>query len=93
MPRRHSAADWQSLVAEFESGSQSATAFCFERDLNAGYFSKVRARLRKQPNDFVPVRVSTGSRSVTIQVQDVTIRCDTGTSSAWLRDLIRSLRT
>lgn len=93
MPRRRSSADWQSLIAEFESGSQSAAAFCSERDLNAGYFSKVRARLRKQPSDFVPIRVSAASRSVTIQVQDVTIRCDAGTSSTWLRELIRALRT
>jgi len=93
MSRRRSAAEWQSLIAEFESGSQTVAEFCAERDLNAGYFSKRRARLRRtKSTDFVPARVVSGSRSVTIQVQDVVIRCEAGTSPAWLRDLLRALR-
>lgn len=93
MSRRRSAADWQMLIAEFESSAQTLAAFCIERSLNAGYFSRVRARLhRDESTGFVPVRLAAASRPVSIQIQDVTIRCESGTSSAWLLDLVSGLR-
>ena len=67
--------------------------FCSKRDLNPGSFLKVRVRLRKAGSrDFVPVRVAAVKRTVSIQVKDVMIRCEAGTSAAWLRDLVNALR-
>lgn len=93
MPRRRSESDWQKLITEFDSGSLTMAAFCTERNLNPGYFSKVRSRLRKTgANDFVPIRVAAVKSAVSIQVNDIVIRCESGTPAAWLRDLINALR-
>ena len=85
------------MFARQEASGQPATMFCEEHDLCISHFYKVRRRLRREHGgSFVPVRVAAGSprlgSGVAIELADVTIRCDAGTSVGWLSELVAVLR-
>jgi len=93
MPRRRSTPDWEQLIAEFEASDQTIQAFCEERGLSAGYFGKRRALLRKRGSVFAVGRVSAPSiGAVSIQMGELSIRCDSGVPVPWLAELIAALR-
>ncbi len=91
--RRRSAAEWQTLLAEFESSDQPVAEFCRDRDLNQNYFVKRRGQWRKGlATPFVTAKLRVSSAPITIQVQDVSIRCSAQTSPGWLASLVTALR-
>ena len=93
MARRRSYADWQRLIAEYESGDQTIQAFCAERGLSAGYFGKRRALLRKRSDAFSIGRVAAPtSGAVTVQLGELSVRCDSSVPANWLAELITALR-
>lgn len=94
MPRRRSAADWQELIAAFDSGSETIAEFCEARSLSPGYFSKRRALLRKRNSAFALGRAPlTASSPVTLTLDGVSIRCDSGVPAPWLAELVTALRS
>ncbi len=91
--RRRSAAEWHTLLTEFESSDQPIAEFCNDRDLNENYFIKRRGQWRKGlATPFVTAKISVNSAPVTIQFQDVSIRCSAQTSPVWLAHLVAALR-
>lgn len=91
--RRRSAAEWHTLLTEFESSGQSVAEFCGDRDLNENYFVKRRGQWRKGlVTPFVATKISVNSAPITIQFQDVSIRCSADTSPGWLAHLVAALR-
>ena len=91
--RRRSAAAWHTMLTEFESGEQSVAEFCHDRDLNEKYFIKRRGQWRKGlATPFVAAKLSASSAPITIQFQDVSIRCSAETSPGWLAHLVAALR-
>ena len=89
--RRRSAAEWHTLLTEFESSDLPVAEFCRDRDLNEKYFVKRRGQRRKglaTPFVAAKLRVS----PITIQFQDVSIRCSAETSPGWLANLVAALR-
>lgn len=91
--RRRSVTEWQTLLTEYESGDQTATEFCSDHDLNEKYFMKRRGQWRKgSDTPFVTAKLSASSAPITVQFQDVSIRCSTQTSPRWLANLVAALR-
>ena len=91
--RRRSTGEWQALLTEFESSDQAVAEFCNDRDLNENYFIKRRGQWRKGlATPFVATRISVNSAPITIQFQDVSIRCSAETSPVWLAHLVAALR-
>lgn len=91
--RRRSAAEWHTLLTEFESSDQAVAEFCNDRDLNENYFIKRRGQWRKGlATPFVTAKISVNSAPITIQFQDVSIRCSAETSPGWLAHLVSALR-
>ncbi len=90
---RRSAAEWHTLLTEFESSDQPVAEFCSDRDLNEKYFIKRRGQRRKGlATPFVAAKISMNSSPITIQFQDVNIRCSAQTSPVWLANLVAALR-
>lgn len=93
MPRRRSTADWQQLVAEYEASGQTIHSFCKERSLSAGYFGKRRLLLRRREPVFSIGRVAAAPTGpVTVQLGELSIRCDSSVPATWLAELIVALR-
>jgi hypothetical protein len=94
MPKqRRSLNQWQAIIAEFHSSGLSRDEFCTLRKLNREYFSKrLRSSKKSTPSRpaFLPVRVR--SEAIAIELGDVTVRCSTEVSVAWIADLAAALR-
>ncbi len=91
--RRRSAAEWHTLLTEFESSDQPVAEFCDDRNINQNYFMKRRGKWRKGlATPFVAAKISVNSTPITIQFQDVNIRCSAQTSPVWLANLVAALR-
>ena len=91
--RRRSAAEWHTLLTEFESSDLPVAEFCRDRDLNEKYFIKCRGQWRKGlATPFVAAKLKVSSAPITIQFQDVSIRCSAQTPPAWLAHLVSALR-
>lgn len=92
--RRRSSEEWQHLIDEFESGSESSKAFCLRHGLSPSSFYKRRStRVSASPSAFVAARRAAPSVTpVTVQINDIVIRCDTQTPVAWVGDLVAALR-
>ncbi len=91
--RRRSAAEWHTLLTEFEASDQAVAEFCSDRDLNEKYFIKRGGKWRKgMSTPFVAAELRLSSAPITIQFQDVSIRCSAETSPGWLANLVAALR-
>jgi len=91
--RRRNRQQWSELLVEFSSSHQTVEAFCSERGMSPGYFLKKRAQLnRQQKLPFVRAKVAVAAEPVTVQIQDVQIRCTTSLSPVWLAELAAALR-
>ena len=92
--RRRNRQQWSELLAEFSSSNQTVEAFCSERGMNPRYFLKKRAHLSRQKRlPFVRAKVAVSTESITVQIQDVQVRCTASLSPAWLAELAAALRT
>lgn len=91
--KQRSRAEWEQLLAEFESSGQTLTKFAAEHGVNASYLGTKRKQLNRS-TPFVPVQVArpAASARVSVQVGDVAIRCDGEVSVRWLSSLVRELR-
>lgn len=94
MSKRRSNEEWQQLIAEFEAGSESGKAFCLRHALSSSNFYKQRSRyVSASPSSFVSARrVAPSTSLVTVQVNDIVIRCDMQTPVTWVCDLVAALR-
>ena len=93
LKRRRSASEWHTLLAEFESSNQPVAEFCRDHDLNQNYFVKRRGQWRKGlATPFVAAKFGASSAPITIQFQDISIRCSAQTSPGWLANLVAALR-
>lgn len=92
--KRRSSEEWQQLIAEFESGTENTTAFCSSRGISTSNFYKRRtARAGMLRSTFVVARrAAPPAAPVSVQFNDVTIRCDVQTPVAWVCDLVATLR-
>ena len=92
--QRRSSEEWQLLIDEFEASAESGKAFCLRHGLSPSNFYKRRSTyVGASPSAFVATRRATPSACpVTVQVNDVVIRCDTQTPVAWVSDLVATLR-
>ena len=92
--RRRNRNQWKELLGEFSGSSQTVEAFCNERGISPGYFLKKRAELNRQKNlPFIRAKVAVSSEPITVQIQDVQVRCTTNLSPVWLAELAAALRT
>jgi len=91
--RRRNRQQWSELLVEFSSSNQTVEAFCRERGLSSGYFLRKRTQLKRQKSlPFVRAKVAVSTEAITIQIQDVQIRCTTSLSPVWLAELAVALR-
>ena len=91
--RRRNRQQWSELLVEFSSSNQTVEAFCSDRGLSPGYFLKKRAHLSRQKSGaFVRAKVAVSTESITVQIQDVQIRCTVNLSPLWLAELAAALR-
>ena len=91
--QRRNRQQWSELLVEFSSSNQTVEAFCNERGINPAYFLKKRAKLNRQKKlPFVQAKVAVSVEPVTIQIQDVQIRCTASLSPVWLAELAAALR-
>ena len=95
---RRSSKEWQQLLTEFDAGTESAAEFCRSRGINNSNFYKRRmTRTRASSSAFaVARRVAPPSHQtsapISVQINDVTIRCDSQTPVAWVSDLVAAVR-
>jgi hypothetical protein len=91
--RRRNAEQWNALLAEFAASAQTMAAFCTERGLNAGYFQKKRAQLRRKASRgaFVRAQVAAGA-PITVRIMDVEVRCSAELAPEWIAELAAALR-
>ena len=87
--RRRSKQAWRELIAQWRNSGLSAAEFCAREDVNINRFYKKRRDLGVESN-FVAVRIS--EQPLVLLVGDVSIKCTTSTSVAWLADLVQALR-
>ena len=91
--RRRSRQQWKELLDEFSSSHQTVEAFCSERGISPGYFLKKRAKLSQQNSlPFVRAKVAVSAEPITVQIQDVQIRCTSSLPPVWLAELAAALR-
>ena len=92
--KRRSSDEWQRLLTEFEAGDESPAEFCRGRGISSSNFYKRRtAHTAVSSSAFVAARrAAPSAASVTVQVNEVVIRCDTQTPVAWVSDLVAALR-
>jgi hypothetical protein len=91
--RRRNRQQWSELLVEFSSSNQTVDAFCSERGMSPSYFLKKRTHLRRQKKlPFVRAKVAVSAEPVTVQIQDVQIRCTASLSPVWLAELAVALR-
>ena len=84
---------WSELLAEFAATHQTVEAFCAERGMSPGYFLKKRAQLKREKHTpFVRAKVAVSADLLTVQIQDVQVRCTAELSPAWLAELAAALR-
>jgi len=90
---RRSREEWRSLLESFEAESLSEEAFCVTHGMSLGYFRKKRALLARadRPSGFVRAQVAV-AEPITVQIQDVQIRCSTALPAAWIAELAAALR-
>lgn len=92
--KRRSSDEWRQLIADFESGAESASTFCRDRGISTSNFYKRRTtHAGGSPSAFVAARRAAPPASVTVQVNDVVIRCDTQTAVTWVAELVAVLST
>jgi len=95
MPRqRRTSEEWERLIAEYEDGDESIKAFCLRHAMTPSHFYKRRnARTDVPSSAFAKARrAAPPASAVAVQVNEVTIRCDTQTSVAWVTELVDALR-
>lgn len=91
--QRRTSAQWQQLLGEFEASGQTAKAFCKTRGISPSNFFKRRSAIKaRNGSAFVATRVNPGSSAITLQVEEVSIRCGVETSPVWLAQLVTALR-
>lgn len=92
--KRRSSDEWDQLFDEFEAGDESGKAFCLRQGISTSNFHKRRSeRVSASPSVFVAARRAAPSTcSVTLQVGEVAIHCDTQAPVTWLSDLVAALR-
>ncbi len=91
--RRRNREAWVELLAEFAASHQTVEAFCAERGMSPGYFVKKRSQFKREKRtSFVRAKVAVSGDRLTVQIQDVQIRCTTELSPAWLAELAAALR-
>jgi hypothetical protein len=91
--RRRNREAWSELLAEFAASQQTVETFCAEQGMSPAYFLKKRAQLkREERTPFVRAKVAVSADLLTVQIQDVQIRCTAELSPAWLAELAAALR-
>jgi len=92
--QRRTSEEWERLIAEYDAGDETIKAFCLRHALAPSNFYKRRqARTGALPSAFAKARrAAPPVSSVVIQVNEVTLRCDTQTSVAWVTELVDALR-
>ena len=92
--QRRTSEEWERLIAEYENGDESIKAFCLRHAMTPSNFYKRRSARTDVPSAaFVKARrAAPPASAVAVQVNDVTIRCDTQTSVAWVNELVDALR-
>lgn len=93
--KRRTDEQWRKLLDEQGTSGQTNRAFCTAHGLCLSQFYKKRRQLTGSA--FVPVQVSRAAPSATrtlvaVEAEGVSIFCDTGTPTAWIADLIKTLR-
>lgn len=93
--KRRTRSEWLSLIAEFETSSQSQTAFCEKRAINPNYFSLRRSQLKAATSpEFIramPVASPSESGPIMLRYGNVGIQFGAGVSVTTLADLIKAL--
>lgn len=86
--------EWHEFITEFEAGSESVKTFCLRHGLSLSNFYKRRStRVSASTSAFVAARRSAPPAApVTVQINEVVIRCDTQTPVGWMSDLVVTLR-
>ena len=94
LSKRRTSEDWERLITEYDAGNETIKTFCLRHELTPSNFYKRRqARTDAASSAFTKARrVAPPFSSVAVQVNDVTIRCDTQTSVAWVSELVNTLR-
>jgi hypothetical protein len=91
--RRRNREAWSELLAEFAASQQTVETFCAEQGMSPGYFLKKRAQLKREKRTpFVRAKVAVSADLLTVQIQDVQIRCTSNLSPVWLAELAAALR-
>lgn len=94
--RRKSNEEWQRLLAEFDRAGLTVAEFCQVHDVAKSSFHKRRSAAGgvKTSQSFVAAKLPRRSNpSVTIEVGDLTIRCDAQAPVDWLSGLVTALRS
>lgn len=95
--QRRSSEEWEELLSEFDAGTETAAEFCRRKELKSSNFYKQRAaRVGDSSPAFVVARRAAPSAPlsaapITVQVNDVIIRCDSQASVAWVSELVATL--
>jgi len=91
--RRRSREEWIALLETFDVSDEGEEAFCAAHGISLGYFRKKRALLaRAKPlSGFVRAQVAV-AEPITVQIQDVQVRCSTALPAAWIAELAAALR-
>ena len=91
--RRRSREEWKLLLEACDSSEEGEEAVCAAHAKSLGYFRKKRALLARarQPRGFVRAQVAV-AEPITVQIQDVQIRCSTALPVAWIAELAAALR-
>lgn len=94
LSKRRTSEDWERLIAEYDAGNETIKAFCLRHALTPSNFYKRRQAHTDAPSSaFAKARrAAPPVSSVAVQVNEVTIRCDTQTSVAWVTELVDALR-
>lgn len=94
---RRSRQQWEELIEAFSTSGQTLDVFCAERGLNAGYFQKKRTQLRRKASQSAFIRAQVNGigdgAAITVQIQDVQVRCSAELPPEWIAELAVALRT
>ena len=92
--QRRTSEEWERLIAEYDASNETIKAFCLRHALAPSNFYKRRlARTGAPSSAFAKARrAAPPVSSVVIQVNEVTLSCDTQTSVAWVTELVDALR-
>ncbi len=102
MGKRRTNQEWQTLIAQSESSSLSALAFCKRNELNPSTFYAKRQQLNKNEVSlgFVQAEVvektmkyqaQIATANMTLLINDVELSIPQGTPAAYLAELIGAL--